>query len=116
MGNEEYMKQFLYDNGPLYVYYNAGKRDGNDTILLNASRNFDHYASGVYDVPGCPTTRNLNHAPVVVGYGTDETSGLDYWLVKNSWGTHWGLEGYIKIRRGANMCGIATYPYYVGLF
>jgi len=114
--NEEYMKQFLYDNGPLYVYYNAGKRDGNDTILLNASRNFDHYASGVYDVPGCPTRRNLNHAPVIVGYGTDETTGLDYWLVKNSWGTSWGLEGYIKIRRGVNMCGIATYPYSAGLF
>jgi len=115
-GNEEYMKQYLYDNGPLYVYYNAGLREGNDTILLNASRNFDHYASGVYDVPGCPTLRNLNHAPVVVGYGTDETSGLDYWLVKNSWGTSWGLEGYIKIRRGVNMCGIASYPYYAGLF
>ena len=36
-----------------------------------------------------------NHAITVVGYGTDEASGLDYWLVKNSWGTSWGEDGYL---------------------
>ncbi|CAF3403632.1 unnamed protein product [Rotaria sp. Silwood2] len=108
------MKQTVYEQGPIYVYYNAGKREGNDTILREASTKFDHYASGIYDVPGCPTHENMNHAMVIIGYGTE--NGTDYWLVKNSWGTSWGNEGYIKIKRNANMCGIATWPYYAGLF
>ena len=42
---------------------------------------------------------------VVVGYGTED--GHDYWLVKNSWDTNWGEEGFIRIKRGVTMCGIA---------
>ncbi|CAF0958202.1 unnamed protein product [Rotaria magnacalcarata] len=112
--NEAYMKQTVYQQGPIYVYYNAGKREGNNTILREASTKFDHYATGVYDVPGCPTHENMNHAMVIIGYGTE--NGTDYWLVKNSWGAAWGDNGYIKIKRNSNMCGIATWPYYAGLF
>ena len=46
--------------------------------------------------------RHSNHALVIVGYGPG------YWLVKNSWGKGWGMEGYIKVKRGNNMCGIAN--------
>jgi cathepsin B len=40
----------------------------------------------------------------VLGWGTE--SGTDYWLVANSWGTSWGENGFFKIRRGSDECGI----------
>jgi C1A family cysteine protease len=72
---------------------------------------FQFYSSGVIDDSSCGT--NLDHGVIVVGFG--EENGKPYWLVRNSWGSSWGLGGYLKIARssGSGICGInlsASYP------
>jgi len=73
-----------------------------------------HTGSGVYDSDNCPGGLNdLDHQVTVVGYGTTN-AGVDYWIVKNSYGPFWGDHGYILMRRNHNnLCGIATQPNYV---
>ncbi|GFR15900.1 cathepsin L [Trichonephila clavata] len=95
-GDEEVLKQAVAKIGPISVAINAD------------SENFHNYRSGIYDEPNCPNSVSaLTHAVLVVGYGTE--NGTDYWLVKNSWGTTWGIKGYIKMSRNKdNQCGIAT--------
>lgn len=70
---------------------------------------FQLYKRGVLDSAFCGT--NLDHGVLIVGYGTE--AGLDYWKVKNSWGPTWGEEGYVRMVRGKDICGItkqASYP------
>uniref|UniRef100_A0A2N9FEE6 Peptidase C1A papain C-terminal domain-containing protein n=1 Tax=Fagus sylvatica TaxID=28930 RepID=A0A2N9FEE6_FAGSY len=57
---------------------------------------FRFYSSGVYSGE-CGT--ETNHAVTTIGYGTND-DGTQYWLIKNSWGTHWGEDGYMRIKRG----------------
>ncbi|XP_034038010.1 cathepsin O [Thalassophryne amazonica] len=49
--------------------------------------------------------QEANHAVLVVGY--DATGDIPYWIVQNSWGTTWGNEGYVYLKIGGNICGIA---------
>lgn len=75
---------------------------------------FQMYNGGVLNSVKCGTT--LDHAVLVTGYGTDATTGLDYWLVKNSWAASWGENGYIRIAQtvdgDAGICGIQMGPLY----
>ena len=50
----------------------------------------------------------VNHAVLVVGWGelSAQEGGTRYWIVKNSWGKSWGMDGYFWIRRGTNECAI----------
>jgi C1A family cysteine protease len=75
------------------------------------TRYFQSYSGGVLTSSSCGT--NLDHGVLVVGYGTE--NGIDYWLVKNSWGTTWGDHGYVKIGKSSStndpgICGISMMP------
>jgi C1A family cysteine protease len=71
---------------------------------------FSSYVSGVYNDPLCGA-KGVDHAVLVIGYGT-ETNGAKYWLIRNQWGTGWGMSGYMKMARGVNRCRIGDYPQY----
>ncbi|XP_060531329.1 procathepsin L-like [Cylas formicarius] len=69
------------------------------------------YQGGIFESDDClKEVGSGDHAMLIVGYGSD--NGVDYWLVKNSFGVDFGEEGYVRMRRGINQCGIATYANY----
>ncbi|KAL2088805.1 hypothetical protein ACEWY4_015704 [Coilia grayii] len=82
------------------------------SFAYEVTADFVHYKDGIYSSTKCKnTTETVNHAVLAVGYG--EQNGTLYWIVKNSWGTSWGKDGYFLIERGQNMCGLAacsSYP------
>ena len=84
------------------------------SVSIYANSDFMLYSSGVFNSATC--TANINHAVTAVGYGNDSASGLDFYLVRNSWGASWGEAGYIRMIRDENptgicsICTIASYP------
>ncbi|XP_060807624.1 procathepsin L-like isoform X1 [Amyelois transitella] len=95
-GDEEGMERALATIGPLAVGINA------------SPFTFQLYRSGIYDDPFCFPWR-LNHAMLLVGYTED------YWILLNWWGKNWGEDGYMRIRRGYNRCGVSNMAAYVEL-
>lgn len=97
--NEELMKLELIQNGPL-------------TVAFEVYPDFQLYKSGIYHHVQTAIRFNpfslVNHGVLITGYGIDNRSGEKYWIVKNSWGTAWGEQGYFRIRRGTNECNIES--------
>jgi C1A family cysteine protease len=78
------------------------------SIAIEADQSsFQMYKSGVFTGP---CGQQLDHGVLLVGMGTDGSQ--DYWRVKNSWGTTWGDQGFIRMIRGKNMCGLANMASY----
>lgn len=100
LNNERDMLYHLATTGPLIG-------------VLQASDAFLYYGKGIFDDPNCTRKRDdVDHAIQLAGYGRE--NGVDYWLVKNSWGTTtWGEDGYGKLKRGTNACSIGYYAWAV---
>jgi len=71
---------------------------------------FQNYKGGVVDIDKLANSKGVNHAVVLVGWGTEK--GSDYWIIRNSYGKGWGIDGYVLIARNKNMCGINTANFY----
>jgi len=84
------------------------------SVAVEADQSSFQFYSGGVMTAACGTA--LDHGVLAVGYGT--SGGLDYYLVKNSWGADWGMGGYIQLGRGASynggqgQCGILMDPSY----
>jgi len=95
------MQKEIMTNGPIQIAFMVYK-------------SFMSYKSGVYSKHWWELQPEGGHAVKVVGWGTE--SGTDYWLVANSWDTTWGLQGFFKIKRGTDECGVESRgPPYAGL-
>ncbi|CAL0334172.1 unnamed protein product [Lupinus luteus] len=93
--DEDQIAANLVKNGPLAVAINA--------VFMQT------YIGGV----SCPyiCSKHLDHGVLLVGYGSDAYAPIrmkekPYWIIKNSWGENWGENGYYKICRGRNICGV----------
>ncbi|XP_031504617.1 cysteine protease XCP1-like isoform X1 [Nymphaea colorata] len=80
---------------------------------------FQLYTGGIYDGDCSDNPDDIDHAVLIVGYGSQDDE--DYWIVKNSWGVSWGIDGYVYMKRNTGLpyglCAInamASYPTKVG--
>jgi C1A family cysteine protease len=87
--NETAMKVGVVNNGPLSICVDA--------------ETWQTYSGGII-TNRC--AQDLDHCVMIVGYNVTQ-AGVSYWLVRNSWGTDWGEDGYIYVEVGKNLCGIA---------
>ncbi|KAJ8943318.1 hypothetical protein NQ318_004759 [Aromia moschata] len=92
----------VVNSGDEYSLQDAVANHGPISVAINADY-FDDYAGGVYNGE---CSQEMDHGVLAVGYGTE--NGLDYWLIKNSWGAEWGESGYLKLARNQNLCGVAN--------
>jgi len=90
------------------------------TVSINVCDDFGMYSSGIYSNHTCPNGVNdTTHTVTLIGWGRRrrrDRRWRKYWIVKNSWGTDWGIDGYFKIKRpflrdgmaGINTDGVAV--------
>lgn len=86
--------------------YNAIGFIGPISVAIDAEYDFQLYNAGIFESTSC-SSDDLDHAVLAIGYGT--YNGTNFIIIKNSWGTSWGMDGYIYFSTMIyNMCGIST--------
>uniref|UniRef100_A0A6G1SE06 Cathepsin K n=1 Tax=Aceria tosichella TaxID=561515 RepID=A0A6G1SE06_9ACAR len=95
LNNDKVLKETVAKYGPV-------------ATLISPSDELHHYRSGIFTDSSHLCREDLDLAVLIVGYGTDPSDG-DYWIVKNSWSSAWGEDGYFRIRPGT--CGIGQESY-----
>jgi len=96
-GNETQMAAYLNDHGPISIAVDA--------------QSWQFYFGGVWQDPWCGTS--LDHGVLIVGFDYEYNifgEYTQYWIVKNSWGSFWGEDGYIYLERGSDSCGDNLFP------
>jgi len=105
--NEQWMERMLHDVGPI-----VGAMYVDSDSLQHYYTSSNDVSNVIYDDPNlCNPGIGNNHAVLITGHGI--LDGKEYWQVKNSWGPTWGDSGYIKIRKGIDMCGIEKQSYFI---
>ncbi|EET00465.1 Cathepsin B-like cysteine proteinase [Giardia duodenalis] len=99
-GNATNIAELLMQKGPLYTEMFVYKD------LLT-------YHSGVYNRTS--TDYIGTQAVILVGFGVDTTRNVSYWIARNSWGTSWGEDGFFRIIKGVNECGIENRVVYIDI-
>lgn len=93
-GSVSHLMDALFSVGPI-------------SVAIDAEYDLQMYKSGIYSSSSCSNT-TLDHAVLLIGYGITPNNKT-YYIVKNSWGTEWGQDGYVYFSADIpNMCGIAT--------
>ena len=94
-------------SGSMADLYHAIATIGPISVALDAEYDFQMYSSGIFKSTLCSNI-SLDHALVAVGYGVSP-DGQKYIIIKNSWNSIWGMDGYIYFSADIdNMCGVAT--------
>ncbi|KAH7715308.1 cysteine protease 1 [Aphelenchoides avenae] len=87
LSTEADIPDHVYNYGPLAFY-------------IRVPNSFQYYTGGVFDTADCTNNIVGLHEMLIVGYTPT------YWIVKNSWGTGFGVSGYVYFARGKNLCGM----------
>jgi len=100
--NEHKLAAALAKNGPLSICVNAQYWDSYESGVFNCGKHNQKCSGAAYD---------LDHCVQLVGY--DMSGSSPYWKVRNSWGTSWGEDGFIRLPFGKNACGVADEAYII---
>jgi len=91
--DEDALAVALASKGPVSICVNAG---GNGWQV---------YKKGIFKAKCSGAAADLDHCVQLVGY--DKSGATPYWIVRNSWNTDWGIDGYMHLKMGSNLCGVA---------